>query len=605
MARVRTQKAVASRIDLNYHKKPHPWRRGRVILVTLCTLAAGAWAALSSVQYKNGKLALIDKIHNPGPMTRAHAQIEQDCRACHDGDMNADGKPDNGYWLSVSDAACLKCHDGSIHHANQKFAEAHGGADKAQFVMAVKDANHPGGAVSANCVSCHIEHRGHEALAGTSDAHCINCHENVKSTSRDGTAAVQNRVVTFAAGEHPRFGRSLLPAGASDMSAGWIDSTQIHYNHARKEHAEIPPMPGAADNCTRCHEVSNPPSLAGRSEEDLKKFPPFAAEFDRPASWVGSSDRRYIQPVSFDRHCIGCHGQGNSAAAVFLPPSPDAKAGANTLKDKLWTKSDVPHVSLDVLRGMVLARVNTMAAGPLMGESKTGTGPRAKVATTQVAPADWLAGNAAAIDEALKKKLTSLRGSETDKWLVAMVPDASPTKDDAVTPAMLADKFVALAAATSCTKCHSLTTAAAGAPPTTQPAAEFKSQDIKLVASGIPDAPRRWFPASRFDHYAHRQMNCIDCHAAAEKSSLTRDVLTADIDGQYLGAKNLNIPAAAQSCVSCHHPETKSAKGAPSNCVSCHDYHNHQFERTIDHPSKTLIAPSAAAETPASQPAGQ
>ena len=80
MARVRTQKAVAGRIDLNYHRRWHRWRVGRVLLVLGCTVAAAAWVAVASVRFDraNGsKLRLVDTIHNPGPVTVAHANIEQ------------------------------------------------------------------------------------------------------------------------------------------------------------------------------------------------------------------------------------------------------------------------------------------------------------------------------------------------------------------------------------------------------------------------------------------------------------------------------------------------------------------------------------------------
>ena len=62
---------------------------------------------------------------------------------------------------------------------NQKRADSHSGVNKAELIMAVKDPKHVGGAVTRQCVSCHIEHRGHEAMAGTSDQHCITCHENI------------------------------------------------------------------------------------------------------------------------------------------------------------------------------------------------------------------------------------------------------------------------------------------------------------------------------------------------------------------------------------------------------------------------------------------
>src|SRR5262245_17970516 len=88
MARVRTQKAVASRIDLNYHAKPHPWRATRLTLVILCTLLAAGWFAWSSVSVKDGRLTLVDTIHNPGHVTGAHAMFETKCIECHDGGGN-------------------------------------------------------------------------------------------------------------------------------------------------------------------------------------------------------------------------------------------------------------------------------------------------------------------------------------------------------------------------------------------------------------------------------------------------------------------------------------------------------------------------------------
>src|SRR4051812_1245753 len=117
MPRSRTQKQVAKRIDLSYFKKPNALRRARRALIALCLIAPLAWLGATSLRVKNGKVSLLDTIHNPGHVARAHAMFENDCRACHTGNGD-DGK----FTLTVTDAACLKCHDGALHDANQKLA---------------------------------------------------------------------------------------------------------------------------------------------------------------------------------------------------------------------------------------------------------------------------------------------------------------------------------------------------------------------------------------------------------------------------------------------------------------------------------------------------
>ena len=124
MARERTQKKISTRIDRTYFKKSHPWRRMRLTLVFLASAAAVLFVALAGASGRG------DLIHNPGHLTAAHASFENNCAACHDG-VDAQGKKTGQFSKAVSDAACLKCHDGSIHHENQ-----------ATLVM--DDKSHPG-----------------------------------------------------------------------------------------------------------------------------------------------------------------------------------------------------------------------------------------------------------------------------------------------------------------------------------------------------------------------------------------------------------------------------------------------------------------------------
>ncbi|MCS7034433.1 MAG: cytochrome c3 family protein, partial [Phycisphaerae bacterium] len=502
MARVRTQKTVASRIDLNYHRRRHPWRTTRVALVAVCTLAAAAWFALSSVRFENGRPVLVDAIHNPGPVTRAHQQFENDCRACHDGGA-ASGSP-AGYWLHVSDAACLRCHDGSLHHANQKVAESHAGVDAAQFVHAVQDSTHPTGALSARCISCHVEHRGEEVLAASSDRHCITCHENVSRALKPGKQPlIAARVTAFTVADHPRFGRRLDSSGGASADFTWQDLTDVKFNHAKPAHAEIPPLPGAANNCTRCHEVSNGTPSAGRTEEDRSKYPPF----ESPTGRLLRPDWRtadYVQPVSYERHCIGCH-------RLTLP------AGGPT----------IPHEEMSIVRAALANLPNDLIASlrslseperkkQLTTTRREGRGPAAKTVEVTRTEEEWLKERLEKLIGPVSKPVEAFEGGTelirragaTFDWTYGTEKLKGPST-------AVLEFYVAFAGSESCAKCHG----------TNQSAGDFgrlaSSVPLETTPTGIGPLPRRWFPGSRFNHYAHRQLNCLDCHAAALRSEKT------------------------------------------------------------------------------------
>src|SRR5687767_12359013 len=111
MARSRTTKQIAKRITLDYFKTPNPIRFANRVLIVALSLGALLYAAAYGTS-KGGQ-----KVYNPGPVSLAHASFQNDCRQCHDG--GAADANHAGFNLAVSDAACLKCHDGPIHHSNQ------------------------------------------------------------------------------------------------------------------------------------------------------------------------------------------------------------------------------------------------------------------------------------------------------------------------------------------------------------------------------------------------------------------------------------------------------------------------------------------------------
>jgi hypothetical protein len=76
-----------------------------------------------------------------------------------------------------------------------------------------------------------------------------------------------------------------------------------------------------------------------------------------------------------------------------------------------------------------------------------------------------------------------------------------------------------------------------------------------------PALPEIWFAHAKFNHAAHRAVECTQCHTNAGTSEKSSDVLVPDID----------------TCVKCHSPLRSSAGmvqgGARFDCTECHRYH--------------------------------
>jgi hypothetical protein len=76
----------------------------------------------------------------------------------------------------------------------------------------------------------------------------------------------------------------------------------------------------------------------------------------------------------------------------------------------------------------------------------------------------------------------------------------------------------------------------------------------EVVKSNIVE---RWLPHAQFDHYAHRMMTCVACHANAPASHNTADVLLPGI----------------KVCQQCHR-DSSTKDTAEGRCFECHQYHD-------------------------------
>ena len=102
MPRTRTTKTVAQRIDLNYFKRPTPFKRARLILVILAPLLAIGWITWRGF-YRDSR------VYSSGRMSEPHAVLEKQCATCHV--QKADE-----FSAKATDMACLSCHDGPTHN---------------------------------------------------------------------------------------------------------------------------------------------------------------------------------------------------------------------------------------------------------------------------------------------------------------------------------------------------------------------------------------------------------------------------------------------------------------------------------------------------------
>src|SRR5437773_405248 len=115
-----TTKSRAKRIALDYFKRPHPFRRAKLLL----SLALVVVAAVAIVGYA---IRGDHRLYTSGPVSTAHAMFGTRCDDCHTAvaPTASAGVPSRAaFFLPVSDLTCSLCHEGPSHHTNQAFSPA-------------------------------------------------------------------------------------------------------------------------------------------------------------------------------------------------------------------------------------------------------------------------------------------------------------------------------------------------------------------------------------------------------------------------------------------------------------------------------------------------
>jgi len=281
MRRVRTTKTLATRIDLQYFSRPHPFRRWRLWLSLLIPLAALAWFA---AQRATGQ-----KVYSSGPLSFSHAAFGKRCDVCHVTQAGV-------FRKQVTDNACLRCHDAPAHHP-----------EKVTFIP--------------TCGSCHLEHKGLVRLSNTSDATCTQCHADLQS--RAGTPQYVRDITNFDH-QHPEF---------APLRPGATDPGQVKLNHYAHLRPNLPGPNGPVQMlCYDCHRENGMEgtwpyagaqtgTVSQLSVQTMDANPVQTATADiRP-----SRARDYMAPIRYATQCAGCHAKDLQFDKRFDQPAPHDK----------------------------------------------------------------------------------------------------------------------------------------------------------------------------------------------------------------------------------------------------------------------------------------
>ena len=276
MARTRTTKKLAQRIDLNYFKRPTPLKRAKLWLSLGLPALALVWVTWLGFSRDT-------RVYSSGRMSEAHAVLEAECAACH---LQKAGV----FSAKASDAACLSCHDGPIHHAAQ--------------------------IGTIGCASCHTEHRGRVNLMAASNQSCAQCHGNLRTSG--GADHFVSGIYSFEDG-HPEFAALRDKAG---------DPGTIKLNHAihLKPIRRGPNGPNVQLECGDCHRPQA--AIYGGAESHAARAAnwkyadaryvsaqPAYSESDETlavpagvlAGYRPATGRELMAPVKFATACAGCH----------------------------------------------------------------------------------------------------------------------------------------------------------------------------------------------------------------------------------------------------------------------------------------------------------
>jgi len=181
-----------------------PGKRPMVWLSLVAVLAVFlAWPIWASLQPRPATTAMPlvqragfapDQLWTSGPLSAAHANLSNDCGACHD-----------KAFVSVRDESCRACHDKLPDHAPLRLMQTARAAPAGVFGTAKARLDAATHLTVGRCASCHKEHEGPNGALMVASTFCSDCHAGLKSR-------LQNTALSNVAGfdTHPQFRATIV-----------------------------------------------------------------------------------------------------------------------------------------------------------------------------------------------------------------------------------------------------------------------------------------------------------------------------------------------------------------------------------------------------------
>jgi predicted CXXCH cytochrome family protein len=410
---------------------------------------------------------------------------------------------------------------GGTPESDQKCQACHRGAE-----------HHPvaQGSYRPACSSCHQDHQGSQAsLLRMDDRACTVCHQAVdqhsKGTPTLGPDAI--RVTRFDKEHHPEF------------ASARKESSHLKFSHYRHM------MPGLV--------LVNDPRDQNETVLTLAKIDDLTQRerYRRP----GQRDDAAVQLDCGSCHQLDGGDFGKSLPAAVSNSLPARPAGAYMLPITYENQCQACH--------------------PLYDKSKPGVLP-AIVRHGQLPQEIRLALHRAFAEELYVRQAfqPDIAGrSQAGKPNVLErnappepLPNAAPPGAESV-ERLIQGKIDTAEAKLSqeyCGKCH-----------------EFAASDAVLRPVIPPQVRQVWYDHARFDHKAHRAMECRECHAAAYADDTKYVRLSSLTSSGYVRLESPTYKQALiperELCLKCHAPfqaGPRPSGGARFDCAECHRYHN-------------------------------
>jgi hypothetical protein len=387
---------------------------------------------------------------------------------------------------------------GQVQTTNERCESCHAGPP-----------HHTNESPSLTCAACHREHRGREAsLVRLPDNDCTQCHADLAHHMTSGQTAFKN--VTHFTKDHPDFKKEHDPGRLKF-------NHQLHLSAGMATEAGDPKwtldrIPAAdRDRYRQRGQKDDAPvqltcAACHRLEGGDFGLPPQQAGEAR-TSFLPRAVGAYMQPISYDNQCKACH-------PLTLKPTADGAGKTVT----------IPHgLQPSAVQAFLWGAYAKQYAGQALARPDQPRGTRPLPGKPAIP-----AGEEDKAKEAIKRQTTT-----AEQFLY---------RDKVATGEKLL--FVGK---TTCGECHHYKRPEGGTVPE------------RIEPTQVPDV---WFTHARFDHAAHRAVDCEQCHDGARKSRVSTDVLLPSID----------------NCRQCHGPRMTSSGtvhgGARFGCTECHDYHH-------------------------------